>query len=122
MNAIGASEMDALPSELLRLTRGERRYAVPLYLRLMVKINAVRPELDEHDKERRALSSAYFTAGRFWLMFVAPPGIAAVLLSDLSSGVPSLTLIAVAALFFGAALVRSVRAIRFCPHLNSLKH
>jgi hypothetical protein len=57
-----------LPPELLKLTRGEQKYAVPIYQKLIEKFDADQPERHESNRGR-ALNAAYATGGRYWLIF-----------------------------------------------------
>src|SRR5258708_37264175 len=113
----GANE---LPPELLRLTRGERYYAIPFYQKFIRKYDADRPEMHE-DNKRRVLNVAYFTAGRFWLMFTGLFSVPAGIWLSLSASPGPLILIAVAFLFFCLTLWRSVQALKFYPHLSMVR-
>jgi hypothetical protein len=109
-----------LPAELMRLTRGERHYAVPFYQKFILKYDNDRPQMHE-DNKRRVLNGAYFTAARFWMMpmtlFLLP---GAIWLS-FSTSVGPLILIAIACLFFCLVLWRSTQALKFFPHLGMVR-
>jgi hypothetical protein len=109
-----------LPPELLRLSRGERYYAVPFYRKFILKYDTDRPQMHE-DNERRVLNGAYATAARFWLMPATVFGLPGGFWSSVSKSAGPLTLIAIACLFSCVGLWRMFQALRFFPHLSMVR-
>src|ERR1017187_4372293 len=101
-----------LPPELLRLSRGERYYAVPFYRKFILKYDTDRPQMHE-DNERRVLMGAYATAARFWFMFIALFGVPAAFAISVSTSPAGPVLMTIAGLFFCVSLWRFFQALRF---------
>jgi hypothetical protein len=106
---------DTLPRELRRLTRGERKYAVPYYQKWIAIFNTDRPDMLP-DNNRRVLNGAYGMAGGYWLArataFAVPGGILASFYL-----LPSLVLLIPGGLLLLFTIFRLVQAFTFYPHL-----
>jgi hypothetical protein len=104
----------ALPPELLRLTRGECKIAVPFYQKWITIFNIDRPQMVA-DNNRRALNGAYATAAGYWLIratpFLVPGGIVGSFFPLLS-----LVLLVPGGCLLLLVIVRLVQAFRFYPH------
>jgi hypothetical protein len=104
-----------LPPEMLRLTRGERAAAVPIYQKFIQKFDAERPDMHD-DNKRQALNAAYAMGGKCWLMFVPFFSIPGAIWLSISKSVGPIVLLAVAGVFVCLSLWRLFQALRFFPH------
>jgi hypothetical protein len=104
----------ALPPELLRLTRGERKLAVRIYQKWMTIFNTDRPQMVA-DNNRRALNGAYATAAGYWLIRATPFLVAGGIVGSFFP-LLSLVLLTPGGCLLLLGIFRVVQAFRFYPH------
>jgi hypothetical protein len=105
---------------MLKLIRGERKLAEPLYQLRMATLTTQRPE-ELEDNRKRALRDAYARAGRYWLMFATLFGVPGSFLVSFSVSPLSILLLTVAGLFFCASMWRGIQALRYLPHVTTMR-
>jgi hypothetical protein len=112
-----STDVADLPPEILRLTRRERKYAVPVYQRTILKLEANYPEW--HDNQRRALNPAYAIAGGYWLQFATLFGLPGAIWLSFSKSLGPILLLTVAGCFCLLGLWRLIQGFRFFPHMTT---